>query len=313
MMRVLVTGGAGYIGCVAVSKLLRAGHQVTVLDSLRKGGLGLLPCAANPRFRFVHGDVRDEQVVKQALSGVDVIVHMAAIVGFPACAKDPVMARTSNVDGTLNLIRHRNPQQPIVYPSSLSNYGTVVGQVCTEEMEPKPITLYGVTKLESEKRLLEAGNVVIFRPATAFGVSPQMRLDLLFNEFVYRAIKERLLVVYQPHYVRAFIHVSDFARAMLFAIQHLDQMRDQIYNLGAESLNLTKGELAQRIRAKVDFTLQVSEDGQDPDKRNYRVDFSKLAKTGFRVETGVDEGIEELIRAFSLVDIPGPFSNLAYV
>lgn len=312
-MRVLVTGGAGYVGCAVVPELLRAGHQVVVVDSLRKGGLGLLSSAANPRFRFLHGDIRDERAVNEALSGVDVIVHMAAIVGFPACAKDPVLARTTNVDGTLNLIRQRSPQQPIVYPSSLSNYGTVAGQVCTEEMDPQPITLYGVTKLESEKRLLEAGNTVIFRPATAFGVSPQMRLDLLFNEFVYRAIKERLLVVYQPHYVRAFIHVGDFARAMLFAVEHLDQMRDQIYNLGSESLNLTKAELAQRIRAKVEFTLQISEDGEDPDKRNYRVDFSKLTKAGFRVEMGVDEGIEELIRAFSLVDIPGPFSNLAYV
>lgn len=312
-MRILVTGGAGYVGCVLVPELLGAGHQVVVLDSLRKGGLGLLPSAANRRFHFVHGDIRDERAVKEALSGVDGIIHMAAVVGFPACAKDPVLARTTNVDGTLNLIRQRNPQYPIVYPSSLSNYGTVVGEVCTEEMDPKPITLYGITKLEAEKRLLEAGNAIVFRPATAFGVSPQMRLDLLFNEFVYRAIKERFLVVYQPHHVRAFIHVGDFARAMLFALEHLDLMRDQIYNLGSESLNLTKGELAQRIRAKVEFTLQISEDGQDPDKRNYRVDFSKLTKAGFRVEMGVDEGIGELFRAFSLVDVPGPFSNLAYV
>jgi nucleoside-diphosphate-sugar epimerase len=293
--------------------LLEAGHDVVVLDSLRKGGQGLLACASSPLFRLVLGDIRDERVVREALAGVDIIIHLAAIVGFPACAKDPLLARTTNVDGTLNLLRQRRPSQPIIHPSSLSNYGTVVGQVCTEEMEPKPITLYGVTKFEAEKQLLESGNVVVFRPGTAFGVSPQMRLDLLFNEFVYRALKERFLLIYQPHYVRAFIHVGDIARAMLFAIEHLDQMRDQIYNLGSERLNLTKRELAQRIRAKVEFTLQISEDGQDPDKRNYRVDFSKLAKAGFRVETGVDEGIEELIRAFSLVDVPGPFSNLAYV
>lgn len=312
-MRVLVTGGAGYIGCVLVPMLLDAGHEVVVLDSLRKGGLGLLACASNPRFRLVHGDIRDEGAVREALAGADVVLHLAAIVGYRACARDPLLARSTNVDGTLNLIRQRSPQQPIIYPSSLSNYGTVVGQVCTEEMEPAPITLYGITKLEAEKRLLEAGNVVIFRPATAFGVSPQMRLDLLFNELVYRALKERFLLVYQPHYVRAFIHVRDFARAMLFAAEHLSEMRDQVYNLGAVSLNLTKGELAQRIRDKIEFSLQLSEGGHDPDKRNYRVDFSKLTKAGFRVETGVDEGIEELVRAFSLVDVPGPFSNLAYV
>ncbi len=312
-MRVLVTGGAGYVGCVLVPMLLDAGHKVVVLDSLRKGGLGLLACASNPRFHLIRGDIRDEQVVREALTGADVVLHLAAIVGYPACAKDPLLARSTNVDGTVSLIRLRSPEQPIVYPSSLSNYGTVVGQVCTEEMEPEPITLYGITKLEAEKRLLEAGNVVIFRPATAFGLSPQMRLDLLFNELVYRALKERFLLVYQPHYVRAFIHVRDFARAMLFAANHLNEMRDRIYNLGAESLNLTKGELAQRIREKVEFTLQVSEDGEDPDKRNYRVDFSKLEKANFRAEMGVDEGIKELVRAFSLMDAPGPFNNLAYV
>jgi nucleoside-diphosphate-sugar epimerase len=312
-MRVMVTGGAGYLGCTLVPMLLKAGHEVVVLDSLRKGGQGLLACASSPLFRLVHGDVRDERVVREALAGVDVIIHLAAIVGFPACAKDPLLARTTNVDGTLNLLRQRSPSQPIIYPSSLSNYGTVVGQLCTEEMEPKPITLYGVTKFEAEKRLLESGNIVVFRPATAFGVSPQMRLDLLFNEFVYRALKERFLLIYQSHYLRAFIHVSDFARATFFAIEHLDRLRDQVYNLGSDSLNLTKGELARRIRAKVEFTLQISENGQDPDKRNYRVDFSKLTKAGFRAETGVDEGIEELIRAFSLVDVPGPFNNLAYV
>jgi nucleoside-diphosphate-sugar epimerase len=312
-MRALVTGGAGYLGCTLVPMLLEAGHDVVVLDSLRKGGQGLLACASTPLFHLVHGDIRDERVVREALVGVDAIIHLAAIVGFPACVKDPLLARTTNVDGTLNLLRQRSPSQPIVYPSSLSNYGTVVGQVCTEEMEPKPITLYGVTKFEAEKRLLESGNVVVFRPATAFGVSPQMRLDLLFNEFVYRALKERFLLIYQPHYIRAFIHVGDFARAALFAIEHLGQMRDQIYNLGSESLNLTKAELAHQIRKKVEFTLQTSEDGEDPDKRNYRVDFSKIGRTGFRVETGAEEGIDELVRAFYLIDKPSPFSNMAYV
>ncbi len=312
-MRVLVTGGAGYVGCTLVPMLLAAGHEAVVLDSLRKGGQGLLACASSPRFRLIHGDIRDERVVREAVSGADIIVHLAAIVGFPACAKDPLLARTTNVDGTLNLLRQRSPSQPIIYPSSLSNYGTVVGQVCTEEMEPKPITLYGVTKHDAEKRLLETGNVVIFRPATGFGVSSQMRLDLLFNEFVYRALKERFLLIYQPHYVRAFIHVRDFARAMLFGADHLREMKDQIYNLGSESLNLTKAELASRIREKVEFNLQISEDGEDPDKRNYRVDFSKLLSTGFRGEIEAEEGIDELVRAFSLIDVPSRFNNLAYV
>ncbi|MBI1884949.1 MAG: NAD(P)-dependent oxidoreductase [Chloroflexi bacterium] len=311
-MRILVTGGAGYVGCVLVPLLLAAGHRVVVLDSLRKGGLGLLPWAGHPRLETVVGDVRDAEAVRGALKDADAIMHLAAIVGYPACQKDPWLARTTNLDGTENLIRQRSPQQPIIYPSSLSNYGTVVDQVCTEEMEPKPITLYGVTKQEAEKRLLEAGNAVVFRPATVFGLSPQMRLDLLFNEFVYKALRDRHLVVYQPNFVRAFIHVRDFARAFLFALDHLEEMRGQVYNLGADSLNLTKGELAKRIRRRLDFVLRISNNGEDPDKRNYRVDFSKLTRLGFSVETGIDEGIDELVRGLPLIEVDNPFSNVAY-
>lgn len=312
-MKVLVTGGAGYVGCVLVPLLLEAGHRVRVLDSFRKGGLGLLPWAGNPNLEVVRGDVRDAEAVKEAVRGVDVIMHLAAIVGYPACQKDPWLARTTNVDGTLNLIKQRSPQQLIIFPSSLSNYGTVVGEVCSEEMEPRPITLYGSTKLEAEKRLLEAGNVIVYRPATAFGLSPQMRLDLLFNEFVYKALKERYLVVYQPHFMRAFVHVRDFARAFLFALENDGRMADQIYNLGHESLNLTKGELAQRIRQKIDFLLHIAEVGEDPDKRNYTVAFSKLRSLGFRVEMDVDRGIEELIRGLQVIDVVNPFSNMACV
>ena len=312
-MKVLVTGGAGYVGSALVPMLLDAGHSVRVLDSLRKGGQGLLPCAHHPRFEFVRGDIRDEGAVKEALRGVDAIIHLAAIVGFPACHKDPVLARTTNVDGTLNLLRHRHPDQVFLFPSSLSNYGTVVGQVCTEEMEPQPITLYGITKLEAERAVRSAGNFVVFRPATAFGLAPQMRLDLLLNEFVYRAMKDRYLVVYEPHFVRAFIHVRDFARALLFALDHFDRMRDQVYNLGAEHLNLTKGELARMVQERTGCALFISEEMEDPDKRNYRVDFSKLEATGFRAETTLDEGIDELVRAFPLLDHPDPYSNLASV
>ena len=312
-MRVLVTGGAGYIGCVLVSMLLDAGHHVRVLDSLRKGGLGLLPYMPNPRLELVRADVRDADAVRDALRDADVIMHLAAIVGYPACRKDPWLARETNVDGTLNIIRHRSPGQLVLFPSSLSNYGTETGGVCTEDMEPKPITLYGHTKLEAEKRLLEAGNVVVFRPATAFGLSPQMRLDLLFNEFVYKALKDKYLAVYEPHFMRAFIHVHDFARAFVFAIENNGRMVDQIYNLGSESLNLSKGELAQRIREKIEFVLHISEVGEDPDKRNYKVAFSKLRSLGFEVEVDVEQGIEELRRGLQVIDVTNPFSNVTSV
>jgi nucleoside-diphosphate-sugar epimerase len=312
-MRILVTGGAGYVGCVLVPMLLDAGHHVRVLDSLRKGGLGLLPYISNPRLELVRADIRDADAVRDALSDADVIMHLAAIVGYPACRKDPWLARETNVDGTLNIIRHRSAGQLVVFPSSLSSYGTETGSVCTEDMEPKPITIYGHTKLEAEKRLLEAGNVIVFRPATAFGLSTQMRLDFLFNHFVYKAVKEKYLAVYESHFMRAFIHVRDFARAFLFAIENNGRMVDQIYNLGSESLNLSKGELAQRIREKIEFVLHISEVGEDPDKRNYRVAFSKLHSLGFEVEVDVDQGIEELRRGLQVIDVVNPFSNVTYV
>jgi nucleoside-diphosphate-sugar epimerase len=312
-MRVLVTGGAGYVGSILVPMLLAAGHSVRVLDSLRKGGLGLLPHMPNPSLELVRADIRDADAVRDALRDADVIMHLAAIVGFPACREDPWLARGTNVDGTSNIIRHRSASQLVVFPSSLSNYGTETGGVCTEDMNPKPVTLYGHSKLEAEKRLLEAGNVIVFRPATAFGLSPQMRLDLLFNEFVYRALKERYLVVYEPHFMRAFIHVRDFARAFLFALENNGRMIDQVYNLGSESLNLTKGELAQRIRQKIEFVLHISEVGEDPDKRNYTVAFSKLRSLGFRVEMDIDRGIDELVRGLQVIDVVNPFSNTACV
>ncbi len=312
-MKILVTGGAGYIGCVLVPLLLAEGHRVRVFDSLRKGGLGLLPYLSNPRLELVRGDVREAVAVRGALRDADIVIHLAAIVGYPACAKDPWLARTTNVDGTLNVVRHRSRSQLIIYPSSLSNYGTAPQGICTEEMEPAPITLYGVTKLEGEKILLEQGNVIVFRPATAFGLSPQMRLDLLFNEFVFRALKEKYLVVYEPHHMRAFVHVSDLARGLLFGLKNSDRIVNQICNLGAESLNLSKGELAERIRRKIDFVLNISEVGEDPDKRNYTVDFSKIHEMGFETSVSIDDGIDELVRGLQAIEVMNPFTNMAHI
>lgn len=312
-MRVLVTGGAGYVGSVLVPMLLGAGHEVRVFDSLRKGGMGLLPSLPDHRLELIKGDVRDSDPVKDAVRDVDAVIHLAAIVGYPACAKDPWLARTTNVDGTLNLLRHCSPSQLIIYPSSLSNYGTVRDAVCTEDMKPAPITLYGITKLEGERVLLEHENVIIFRPATAFGLSPQMRLDLLFNEFVFRALKERYLVVYEPHHMRAFIHVRDLAAALLFGLEHADRMKHQIYNLGDEALNLRKGDLARRIRQRIDFVLQLSDVGADPDQRNYTVDFSKIRAVGYETGVSVDGGIDELVRGLQVIEIMNPFSNVSHI
>jgi len=311
-MKVLVTGGAGYVGCLLVEELLEAGHAVRVYDNLRKGGNGLLPLLAHPRLEFVRGDVRDAAAVRRAMSDAEAVIHLAAVVGYPACDRDPWQARGVNVDGTRNVISGRSDSQLIVFPSSLSNYGAVPNGVCTEEMEPQPITGYGATKLEAEREVLAAGSSIVMRPATAFGLSPCMRLDLLFNDFVYRAVRDRELTVYEPGFTRAFIHVRDFARALVFALEHADRMLGQVYNLGDESLNLTKGELAARVAQHTTCRVEFSESGEDPDKRDYRVDFSKLRAAGFRCRVSVDEGIEELIRGLPAIDVRSPYSNTSY-
>ena len=311
-MRILVTGGAGYVGSVMTGMLLGAGHEVRVLDSLRKGGTGILPLFANPRLEFVRGDVRDEGTVKDALDGVEAIIHLAAIVGFPACQRDPWAARQINVDATVLLDQLRRRDQLILFGSTLSNYGAMPGVICTEETEPAPLTLYGITKVEAERLLLKAGNVIVFRPATAFGLSPLMRLDLLANDFVFRALNEGRLVVYQPEFMRVFLHVRDFSRAFLFALEHRQAMRDRVFNLGDESLNLTKGDLALKVQKVVpSCRVEFAEVGEDPDRRNYAVDFSRLRALGFRFQVSVEDGIEELARGLRVLDLPNPWSNAA--
>lgn len=308
-MNIVVTGGCGYVGSVVVPELLERGHRVTVFDNLRKDSRGILPYFASLKFRFIRGDVRDERAVREAVVGADAVIHLAAIVGYPACANDPWAARSTNVDGTLTVRRALGPSQLLLFASSLSNYGTMPGEVCTEKTRPKPITLYGVTKIEAETRLLEMGNAIIFRPATAFGLSGQMRLDLLFNDFVYTALRSKKLTVYEADYFRAFIHVRDFAAAFVFALEHADRMVNNLYNLGDESLNLTKGDLAQRISKQIPCQVEFSTSGTDPDLRNYRVSFQKLNALGFATCVSIEEGIDELARALPALQIPNPFSN----
>jgi len=312
MTRVLVTGGAGYVGSVLVGQLLERGYKVKVIDNLRKGGLGLISYFANPNLEFIKGDIRDSVAVEKTLGDVEVVIHLAAVVGQPACDKDPWAAKQINLEGTKNIIAKRSRQQLVIFASTLSNYGTVVGQICTEEMDPRPLTLYAITKEEAERYLLEVGNVIILRPATAFGLSPQMRLDLLLNDFVYRAVKEGKLDLFESDFVRAFIHVRDFTYGLIFSIENAEKMIDKIYNLGDESLNLTKRELAERIKQHVEFKLSISDSGGDPDRRNYRVDFSRIKTLGYRTCISIDQGIEELVRAMPILEVKSHFSNPSY-
>jgi nucleoside-diphosphate-sugar epimerase len=309
-MRILVTGGAGYIGCVLVPHLLARGHRVRVLDNLMYGGRGLLPAFAYPGFDFVKGSVLHEAELEPALRDVDAIVHLAAIVGYPACKRDPRLAQEVNLDGTRLLDRLRSHDQPVLFASTGSNYGAVVGSLCTEETPLNPLSEYGVTKTAAERHLLDAGNVVCYRFATAFGVSNRMRFDLLVNDFVYQARINKDLILYERTFKRTFIHVRDMARAFAFALDHWRNMRDDVYNVGSDDMNYSKEEVALLIRKKIDYYLHFAEIGRDEDRRNYEVSYAKMQGRGFRPEIDMESGIDELITAADMLMVKNEFSNV---
>ncbi|WP_165073338.1 NAD-dependent epimerase/dehydratase family protein [Paludisphaera rhizosphaerae] len=309
-MRVLVTGGAGYVGSALVPMLLQRGHKVRVYDLLKFGGNGLLPCCQDSRFELIKGDVTDAVGVKKALEGVDAVVHLAAIVGYPACKKEPQLAVSTNVDGTRNVLEQRKPDQKVVFASTGSIYGSVPDYVCNEYTPRAPITLYGETKAKAEQMVLEAGNSVAYRYATAFGVSNRMRLDLMPNDFTYQAVKNRNLIVYQGGFKRTFVHVRDMARSILFALDNWDAMKDDVYNVGHESMNFTKEDVARQILKHVDYYLHFAEVGSDADQRNYEVSYEKIRGKGFETTIDLGHGIAELVQAARLIDFQNPFANV---
>jgi nucleoside-diphosphate-sugar epimerase len=309
-MKILVTGGAGYVGSTLVPMLLAAGHEVLVLDSLMYGGGGILPLFGLEGFDFIRGDVTDAATLKRALRGRDAVIHLAAIVGYPACKRDPDVAVKVNLEATRLLNALREPEQRVLFASTGSNYGAVVGELCTEETPLRPLSLYGETKTKAEQELLKAGNAVIFRFATAFGVSPRMRLDLLINDFVYAAVRNRNLLIYEATFKRTFIHVRDMARAFLFALEHHDRMRDNAYNVGTESNNFSKREVAHLVQRHVDYYLHFAEVGSDEDQRNYVVSYEKIRAAGFECKTSVESGIRELIAAATALDVSNPYANV---
>lgn len=302
-LNVLVTGGAGYIGSILCEHLLAAGHQVTVLDNLMYDQESLFHLCVQPGFSFIRGDVRDERAMTAAVGQADVIVPLAAIVGAPACDKDPWLARGVNRDAILLLNRIRSPRQLVVYPVTNSGYGIQYGETfCTEETPLAPISLYGQTKVEAEAALLDSPNTVTLRLATVFGMSPRMRMDLLVNHFTYAAITDGYLVLFEKDFKRNFVHVRDVADCFLFAILHADRMAGRPYNVGLDSANLSKEELALRIKEQVPgFVVMSSEIGQDPDKRNYIVSNRRLREAGFEARRSLDQGIRELITGYRML------------
>ncbi len=309
-MKILVTGGAGYVGSTLVPMLLEQGHKVRVYDSLKFGGHGLLPCCQNRSFELVKGDVTDRDGVRKALDGVDAVVHLAAIVGYPACKKEPQVAQTTNVEGTRTVLELRKPDQKFIFASTGSIYGSIPDYVCNEASPIGPITLYGETKAAAEKMVLDAGNSVAYRYATAFGVSNRMRLDLMPNDFTYQAVKNRSLIVYEGGFKRTFVHVRDMARSILFALDRWDTLKDDVYNVGHESMNFTKEDVARQVLKHVDYYLHFAEVGTDADKRNYEVSYEKIRAKGFETTIDLDRGVAELVRACKLIEFQNPFANV---
>ncbi len=309
-MRILVTGGAGYVGSTLVPMLLEQGHKVRVYDTLRFGGQGLLPCCQHRSFELLKGDVTDPAGMKAAVDGMEAIVHLAAIVGYPACKKEPQVAQAVNVEGTRTLLSVRRPGQKLIFASTGSIYGSIPDYICNEETPRSPITLYGETKAEAEEMVLQAGDSVAYRYATAFGVSNRMRLDLMPNDFTYQAVKNRSLIVYEGGFKRTFVHVRDMARSIVFALERWNEVKDDVYNVGHESMNFTKEDVARKILEHVDYYLHFAEVGADADQRNYEVSYEKIRKKGFETTIDLDRGVGELVRAAKLIDFQNPFANV---
>ncbi|MCB2211854.1 NAD(P)-dependent oxidoreductase [bacterium] len=309
MEKILVTGGAGYIGTILVPELLRLGHKVTIYDNFMFGAQTLLGFSAHPNLSIVQGDVRDADKVKEVVKGQDWIVHLAAIVGYPACAADPVRANSVNVDGTRNIVNAMQKGQKLLYASTGSTYGKVLG-IATEETPINPLTLYGRNKRDCEDMIKQTDHdFTLFRFATVFGSSPRMRLDLLINDFTYQAIHNKQIVIFEGHFRRTFLHSMDAAAIYPFAMSHWDEMNGGTYNVGDETMNYTKREAAQEIAKKVEYYLHEADFGTDPDARDYEVDYSKLKSLGYKAKIDLSAGIDELIKIISVLKITNPLRN----
>ena len=304
MTNVLVTGGAGYIGSILVPALLDRGFTVAVVDNFMYGQDSLAAVCYHRNFTVVRGDVRSMATLRPLLKTADVIIPLAALVGAPLCDRDPIAATSTNKQAIVDMLDHISGEQRVILPVTNSGYGIgEAGKFCTEETPIRPVSLYGRDKVEVERTLLgRHPSSISLRLATVFGMSPRMRLDLLVNDFTYRAYVDRAIVLFESHFKRNFLHVRDVARAFLHAIDHFDVMKGQIYNVGLSDANLSKLELCQRIQTHLpSFVIHESNIGQDPDRRDYIVSNEKIERTGFKPSFSLDEGIRELIKGFAMI------------
>jgi len=309
--KVLVTGGAGYIGSIFVPELLSKGYKVTVFDNFMYKQDSLLDVCNNPDLDIVVDDVRNEKKLKDKIKNNDIIVPLAAIVGAPACDKDRSLSTKINQTQIENIAKWATNDQMVLYPVTNSGYGIgEKGIYCDEETPLKPISHYGITKVKGERALLEGGNTVTFRLATVFGAAPRMRMDLLVNDFVYRAFKDRFIVLFESHFKRNYIHIRDISNVFFHGIENYDNLKGEAYNVGLSDANLSKMELCKKIKNHIsDFHIFESEIAEDPDKRDYIVSNEKIEATGWKRNFSIDDGIKELIKAYSYLKI-NPYNNL---
>lgn len=303
-VKVLVTGGAGYLGSVLVPALLDRGFSVSVVDNFMYGQDSLAAVCYHQQFSIVRGDVRSMDTMRPLVKDADVIIPLAALVGAPLCDRDPLAATSTNKQAIVDMLPLLSREQRVVLPITNSGYGVgEAGKFCTEETPIRPVSLYGRNKVEVETALLDRHpSAISLRLATVFGMSPRMRLDLLVNDFTYRAYTDRFIVLFESHFKRNFIHVRDVARAFLHAIDRFDDMKGQIYNVGLSDANLSKLELCAEIRKHLPgFVSLEAPIGEDPDKRDYIVSNEKIEKAGFRTKYGLHDGIKELIKGYTIL------------
>jgi nucleoside-diphosphate-sugar epimerase len=309
--KILILGGAGYLGSILTPFLLSKGYPVTVVDNLMHGQDSLLDCCADPGFDFIRGDICDDSLMAGLMGKFDVIIPLAAVVGAPACKRSPALARLVNHDAYMAMIRRFSRDQKILFPTTNSGYG--VGEpdaYCTEESPLRPVSEYGKSKVEIEKALLDSGSAVTFRLATVFGMSPRMRMDLLVNDFTHKAVSEGAIILFEDHFRRNYIHIRDVAKAFLFGIEHYPSMKGRPFNVGLSSANLTKRQLAEKIREHVPaFHIHSARIGEDPDKRDYLVSNARMEALGWRPDHSLDDGIRELIVGYRILK-PNRYSNV---
>jgi nucleoside-diphosphate-sugar epimerase len=301
--RILVTGGAGYLGSILVPELLAVGHQVTVLDNFMYRQNSLAGVCAHPNFEVVNGDTRVVETLQPLVAKVDVVIPLAALVGAPLCDRNPITATSTNRDAIASLSKMLSREQWVIMPITNSGYGIgEKGKFCTEESPLRPVSLYGRDKVEAEKIVLDRENAISLRLATVFGMAPRMRIDLLVNDFVYRAVTDRYIVLFEAHFKRNYIHVRDVASAFLHALDNFESMRGGPYNVGLSDANLSKLDLCEKIKVQIpNLVILEAHFAEDPDKRDYIVSNAKIEATGYRTDHSIDDGVRELIKGYRMI------------